>query len=438
VAKGHAGFLFCPTNELRVAGFTTQTVSQSIDGGASFQAVRAGFFDGLHNRGWGTGPLTGTDPWKKLVTVSQDSLVATWLDGTNWAQRCGLSTGDADFKAALLAAGAGNKNYVSGAAGTLLPNNNAVCAANRDAGAQSNVMVVLTNRQSDGQYLMADAVIRDLTDRTTVAGQSAWSLADPDGYCFLGRWGIGNVGASANSITFDDHSGHEFIGQMLEGTTPVSYWTSGGQNPTAVYKSDHPKGLNGQGSPWFTLQSAAWHRCICIDPHTTDRILYVRNQSPGIIREVKRVSGTLTDTVLQDGDGNDVNMLTLINADFASRIPGGAPALPEASYAGVSTLVSDPNMPGLFYAIAGVHGIPNVWMRDPVTGNWKNIAENLPRTLWFAHVHPLTGDLFLDSSMGRRILPPPAGYPAVTYRGALSSQLKSFYDRSDVANPPTF
>ena len=57
-------------------GFTFETVTHRIDGGASFQGKRALFFDGLHNKGCGTGPLTGTDPWKKTVTVSQDSLVS--------------------------------------------------------------------------------------------------------------------------------------------------------------------------------------------------------------------------------------------------------------------------------------------------------------------------------------------------------------------------
>ena len=134
LTRGHSGFLFCPTNEQRVVGFTFQTVTQSIDGGASFQGSRALFFDGMHNKGTGTGPLTGADPWKKLVTVSQDSLVATWLDGMNWMQRCRSGTGDQAFRAALEAAGAGNKPYVSGAAGILLPNNRVICCANRNHG----------------------------------------------------------------------------------------------------------------------------------------------------------------------------------------------------------------------------------------------------------------------------------------------------------------
>ena len=235
-----------------MVGFTFGTVSQSIDGGASFQGKRALFFDGMHNKGAGTGPLTGTDPWKNLVTNSQDSLVATWLDGVNWMERCNSGTGDEAFKSALTAAGAGDKNYVSGAAAILLPNNRVVCCANSNTASQSNVMVVLHERQSDGSY--PNLTVRDLSGKKTRGISSEWSLADPDGYAFIGRWGIGNVSAAPGSITFDDHSAHEFVGQMLDGSTPVSYWGdfgSGSENGSKVYLSDHPKGLNNQSTAWL-------------------------------------------------------------------------------------------------------------------------------------------------------------------------------------------
>jgi hypothetical protein len=36
------------------------------------------------------------------------------------------------------------------------------------------------------------------------------------------------------------------------------------------------------------------------------------------------------------------------------------------------------------------------------------------------------------------VVPPPTGYPSVTYKGALSAQLKAFYDKPAVPNPPLF
>ncbi|HRP26351.1 hypothetical protein, partial [Thauera sp.] len=67
---------------------------------------------------------------------------------------------------------------------------------------------------------------------------------------------------------------------------------------------------------------------------------------------------------------------------------------------------------------------------------WTNAADNLPRSLWFGSVHPLTGDVIMDGSLGRQVLPPPAGYPSVTYKGALSAQLAAFYSANGL--PPKF
>ena len=243
--------------------------------------------------------------------------------------------------------------------------------------------------------------------------------------------------AAPGSITFDDHGGHEFIDQMLSGSTQLSYWgdfASGSENGSRIYLSDHAQGLNGQGTAWWTTTGTYPCRAICIDPHTPERILYVSNQNRDVIREVKRVGGALQDAPLKDAGGNAVNLRTAILADFSSRIPGGA-TLP-ASFSYISQLVSDPNMAGVFYAIVGIHGVPNVWMTVDNGLTWKNAAENLPRTLWFGSVHPLTGDLLLDSSMGRHVLPPPAGYRNVAYKGTLCAQLELFYGLS--VRPPVF
>jgi hypothetical protein len=438
-AGGHSGFLFCPTNEQRVVGFTSQTVSQSIDGGASFQGDRAAYFDGLHSRGTGTGPLTGATPWKELLTVSQDSLAATWMDGLNWMQRCGLSTGDDSFKAALEAAGAGNKPYVSGAAGLILPNNRVVCCAHRNQGGQSCVMVILYERNATtGEY--PNYLIKNLSTKATRGIHSAWSLADPDGYGFIGRWGIGDVGAAVGSISFDDHSGHEFFGQRMDGSTQVSYWgswASGAENGTGIYISDHPEGLNGQGTAWFTAPS---HYCrnICINPHASEHVYYVRNSEQSKIRQIKRSGGSLVDSALLDGSGNPVDLRPLIVADFNARFPGGAPTIPETSFTDICQIMADPNMPGLMYAVVGIQGIPNVWMRDPATANWINVSDNLPRSLWFGSIHAPTGDLIVDGSLGRHVLPPPTGYPAIPYKGALSAQQATFFGKAAVPNPPVF
>ena len=85
------------------------------------------------------------------------------------------------------------------------------------------------------------------------------------------------------------------------------------------------------------------------------------NNDKSVIREVKRVSASLVDSTLKNANGAAVDLATLIAADFAARIPGGA-TLAASSFADITQLLSDPNMPGLFYAIVGVHGVPNLWM----------------------------------------------------------------------------
>ena len=190
-------------------------------------------------------------------------------------------------------------------------------------------------------------------------------------------------------------------------------------------------------------QTTAWHttvgsypcRAICIDPHTPERVLYVSTNDRSVIREVKRVGASLVNSTLKNAGGDAVDLATLIAADFASRIPGGA-TLAASSFADITQLMSDPNMEGLFYAIVGVHGIPNLWMTVDNGLTWTNAADNLPRSLWFGWVHPLTGDVLMDASLGRHVLAPPEGYPSVTYKGALSAQLETFYGAH--TSPPEF
>ena len=174
-------------------------------------------------------------------------------------------------------------------------------------------MVVLHERQADGSY--PNLTVRNLSGKKTRGVNSAWSLADPDGYAFIGRWGVSNVGAAVGSITFDDHSGHEFIDQMLDGSTQISYWgnfASDAENGTAIYRSDHAQGLNGQTTAWHTTSGSYSCRAICIDPHTPERVLYVSNNDKSVIREVKRVGGSLVDSTLKDASGAAVDLATLI------------------------------------------------------------------------------------------------------------------------------
>ena len=92
-------------------------------------------------------------------------------------------------------------------------------------------------------------------------------------------------------------------------------------------------------------------------------------------------------------------------------------------------------MSGLFYAIVGIHGVPNVWMTVDNGLTWTNAAESLPRTLWFGSVHPLTG------TAARLLHGPP--YPVAAeglserrLQGRALRPARLFYGLS--ARPPVF
>ena len=430
-AGGHSGFLWCPADEHKVLVLTFQTMSRSVSTtGVQPDGDLVAYFNGLHGKGWGS---SATD-WKKVLLVAQDSFVNTGLDGLNWIQENGLgSTGHDAFMTAVANAGGGDARGLSGACGVIGPNNRVVCGVNRNTAGQSNIICILDGRNNTtgtyGSYLLKGGL--GASRCTNVY----WSLKDDD-VAFVGRWAISNLGAASPAdVVFEDHGSHEIIGRLLAGTTQISYWgdfRSGEARGDSIYRSTHDRGLNNQAAAWYTIPGGDkyFDRCICVDHHSPERILYVRNGNRNEIREVKRQGGVLVDNVL-------VNLRTMpggVLDVFADEIPGGITVPAQASQ--VIGLLGDRHMPGLFYAIVGGQGSPNLWMTVDDGATWRNISAGIPRTLWFGHIHDLTGDLMIESSMGGQVLPPPAGYPSIPNKGALSAGLRAFFDRPAVPKPP--
>ena len=434
----HAGFHWCPSDEDIVLILTAQTMERSIDGLNTIDPKGCVFFDGMHDKGWGF----GQSDWKQTLRVVQDSWVNTGLDGPNWSHANGIgSTGNDAFKTAIAQAGGGDKPYASGACGLITPNNRVIATCNRNSGGQSNVMVILSGRDAKtgkyGSYLIRQSGVK------TRGTNSKWSPKG-GGVGFVGRWAVSNAdAASAADVVFTDHSGHEFIDCALGGQALVSFWgdfAPGKENGGAFYRSTHDLGSNNQGSAWYTLPGSSYDcRAVCVDPHhpTLERLLYVRNSNRDEIREVKQVNGGFVDKVL-------VNLRTMPGGvkDTLEAVLGSGAYIPSSGsvqyYSGVVQLIADPHKPGLFYAIYGRHGTPNWWMTSNDGATWANISGNLPRTIWFGVVHPYTGDVLALSSMGQHCLPPPKGYPAIANRAAFSGQLKAFYGKTSVPDPPVF
>jgi hypothetical protein len=430
VRRGHAGFHFCPTDEFICLVPTFQTMARSLDGAERSDGDLVAGFDGLHAKGVGFDAWSGD--WKKILRICQDSWINTSTDGMHWLAQNGLGTGSSAFKADLNAAGAGGSNpqgYASGAGGVICPNNRMIAAANTNTGGQTNVMVV-AEMNADGttrSYYIATPQVRSR------ATHSRRSQKNPD-VAFVGRWAISNLSApNPADVVFTDHGGHEIFDCFLDGNTLISYWanvsTGGSDDGTQIFRSTDDMGSNNQGAPWFVLQTSSFgESSICADHHNPERVLYVRNDDRNVIREVRRVDGVLRDDVLRNAAGQPVNLRTMpggILDILASEI--GAPATVQTSATAITQLIADPNQPGLFYAIAGMHGMPNWWRTEDNGVTWTNVSGNAPRTLWSGVVHPLTGEVMGFSSMGEHILPAPATYPDIPNKNALTNQLKAYF-----------
>lgn len=430
VRRGHAGFHFCPTDEFVCLIPTFQTMARSLDGAERSDGDLVSGFDGLHAKGIGFDAWGGD--WRKVLRVCQDSWVNTSTDGMHWLAQNGLGTGSSAFKDALNAAGAGGSNpqgYASGAGGVICPNNRIIAAANTNTGGQTNVMVV-AELNADGTTRSYHIATPQIRSRAT---HSRRSQKNPD-VAFVGRWAISNLGApNPADVVFTDHGGHEIFDCFLDGNALVSYWanvsTGGSDDGTQIFRSTDDMGSNNQGTPWFALQTSSFgESSICADYHNPERVLYVRNDDRNVIREIKRVDGVLVDQALRNAAGQPVNLRTMpggILDVLAGEI--GAPTNVPTSATAITQLIADPNQSGLFYAIAGMHGMPNWWRTVDNGVTWTNISGNAPRTLWTGVVHPLTGEVMGFSSMGEHILPAPVGYPDIPSKNALSNQMTAYF-----------
>jgi len=421
-SRGQAGFYFCPTDELKCLAPTAQTMSRSIDGAATTDGNLVSGFDGMSVKG-GCGFDALDGDWRKILRICQDTWVNTATDGMHWVAPGGLGTGNAGFKAALAEAGAGNKGYLSGATGVMGPNNRVIAAANRDGAAQKNVMVVA---ELDAAGRIASYRIAT-PNRLTRATRSRRSPKDDD-VAFVGRWTVSNLGArNPADVVFTDHDSHEIIDCLLDadGRTLVSYWanvTSGGNDSgKKIYRSTEDKGANNHSTPWFTVDASFTARAICADHFDPERVLYAADNAPDVIREIRRVDGRLRDSAL-------VNLRTMaggIAAVLAAESPGIA--VPKGATA-IRQLLADPNQAGVFYAIAGLHGMPNWWRTVDNGRTWINLSGNAPRTMWTGEIHPLTGEVMGFSNVGEYIHQSPAVYPDMNgNRDALTGQMRAYF-----------
>jgi hypothetical protein len=212
----------------------------------------------------------------------------------------------------------------------------------------------------------------------------------------------------------------------------VSFWgnysfTSG----TTIYRSIEPDGT-GQVL-WHTMATGTSYigRSIEMDRFhpTYNRVLLAETgSSNSIVKQAVKVGSTVTISTLADLVEMSGGVRDILEAKLGNGI-----TVPPHEILGI---LGDYNKSGLYYCYGGHHGHPNWFMTTDDGATWQSISEGLPSTQWRGRVVPLTGEVIGSSSLGGYVFPPVSDYPAITHRGRYSTQLKTFYDKPTVPNPP--
>ena len=434
-ASAMGGIFWCPTDHNHVVVGVEQTMCVSTNALVTIRARDSSYYEGMHARNHCVSP--SASDWKKIGKNCQDTFVNVSLDGSNWIQGCGYGTGSDQFKADAKAAGAQgsntNTNYISAAAGLIAGGNSnrVIAALNMNSASQPNILCAIDGRSaSSGKY----SNYRYLTaNQPTRACFSDWSPKSPGTVGFIGRWCITNFNVSALSdLNIVDHSAHEFIACVLDGSTLVSYWcdapSGGSESFKNIYRSTHDQGTNGQGSAWYTIPNTKCHaKNICLDYDNPNQLYYVRDDAPMVVRRLTWSGSSFTDVVAW-------NVQTTFDTYLNSKIGSGAYRVDVD----IHVLLSDRNMPGVFYAIVGAAGVPNVFRTTDSFGTMSCVQGNAPLTEHQCWVHEWTSDLISGCSLGERVLEPPTGIATWTNKGAYSSQARSFIGKSTVVDPPVF
>jgi len=450
LSSGHTAFLVSRANPNNVCGWTSQTISFSGDGGANFTVNNAAFFDGSHSKGFSE----AYNDWTKISFIQQDRALQYFNDGGGGV--LGGGAGYVDRENAITNYGAtaatdatianlllGANSVTSGSGVIRISATRYVCFLN-DGGAS---IPVVYEFDTDGTSILSCTPYSSST-----VGSSATNhiFANPKALgtsVFAGRWLVSNLNAAGtHQLTFTSPGGtREILGYRMDlSTTPstmYTYWAEE-EDASAVYVSTSNVGAS--QSSLFSLGSSTTastsfrHDCMAVDPFTANRFIYALRSAPLVIRERKR---NVADTAWED----------VALFDLGAQIDSRLTALGVGSFTRPSNLTlgfirADYNMPGLFYAVTGgqgdqnrIGGHPCVWRTLDYGVTWTDITGDAPYTA-FDHgwVSRNTGNLILGSSKGTWVWPVPTAYPAITDRNKIYTKVKTFLDKSNVADPPIF
>jgi hypothetical protein len=266
---------------------------------------------------------------------------------------------------------------------------------------------------------------------TVTAGAAATSSASGGGssctiahnIIIMGKWFIAGWGSTPASVSFTDYSDREVVGYSLEGDSPMWYFGTSGVSGSSIYRSPNANGSG--GALWKTLSSSALHTAVAPDFHNDGTVFVARISQNGKVE--RHTAGAST---------------VIFDAKVAIDAVHDQYGIPKTSMPDVEVdyLVTDPNLEGLLYVVLHGAGMPVIFMTlnaNAASPTFTNETRNLPHTYyWMPSLHPETGELFMNSSMGEFIIPAPSGYPALTNLNHFTEEMDAFYGRADIPDPP--
>lgn len=414
-----------PTDAAHVFGMVFCTTTVSTDGGANFDGRKSTYFDHAHTKGWGY----DRSDFTRIVTMLQDSGAFEYPEGMAYYKELGLkynsaaknNTGASGTPVSFAASAGSVTSPVTRTQGR------GACTLH---GSQMTLFTLSADNVNNKCMPCIFAANGDIVCRPDAGvSRCAKFYHDPShaSRIILGKWFI-TWDSTPASVTFTSYSNREVLGYAMVSGSPVWYFGASGVGGTTIYRSPNANGS--AGTLWKTLASSADHTAVAVDHHNDGVIFVARAQSGlgGKADKVERHTASGAEVIFDA-------TAAVVAAYNALGLP--TTGLPVVS---VSYLVTDPNQPGLLYVFIDTPGCPIMFMTEDAnasTPSFSNETRNLPHTYgWMPSLHPVTGEVFINSSMGEYVIPTPGGYPALTNRDYFSQWLDGFYGRDDVPDPP--
>jgi hypothetical protein len=415
-----------PTDANHVFAMVFVTGSVSLDGGANFDGKRTGFLDHAHTKGWGYDRLD----FKHMVSMLQDSGAFEFPAGVTYYEELGLK-----YNSTAKNQAGTSGTPVSFAASVGSVTSPVTRTQGRGACTLHGSDMTMFTLSSDGVNNKCIPCIfasnGDIVCRTDVGwSRCAKFFHHPTvaGTIVMGKWFITSWGTTPQSVVFTDYSDREVLGYSMVGGSPVWYFGGAGSSGTTIYRAPNANGSG--GTLWKTLGSDFEPSCAAPDFFNDGTVFVARADSGtgGKAGKVERhTSGGVT--VIFDAT------VTVAAAYAALGIPTTGIPFGDIAY-----ILTDPNKAGRLVVVLDTPGCPIFFetanANDP-TPTWTNETKNLPHTYgWYTMLHPVTGELVTNSSMGEFWMPAPASYPALTNKNYFTGWMDSFYGRDDVPDQP--